>query len=88
MVYGDGVGARMIVENTFRVSPTINSTGNFSIVANGATKTVSAMNVQSFNSTNIVVKFTLDSALTDGLCGYLQANNSVGAYIAFDAEIY
>lgn len=88
MVYGDGAGARMIVENTFRVSPTISSTGNFSIVANGAAKTVSAMNIQSFNSTNITVKFTLNSALTEGLCGYLQANNSIGAYIDFDAEIY
>lgn len=87
IVYGDGAGARMIVENTFRANPTIDSIGQFAIVANGAVKTVSAMAMQSFNSTNIVVKFTLDSALTEGLCGYLQTNNSAGAYIAFDAEI-
>ncbi len=87
IVYGDGAGARMLVENTFRANPTIDSTGQFSVVANGALKTVSAMAIQSFNSTNIVVKLTLDSALTEGLCGYLQTNNSAGAYIAFDAEI-
>lgn len=87
MTYGDGAGARMIVENTFRANPTITTTGAFAIVANGAIKTVSAIAMQSFNSTNIVVKFTLNSALTEGLCGYLQSNNSAGAYIAFDAEL-
>ena len=87
IAYGDGSGARMIVENTFRVKPTVTSSGAFSIQANGTGKTVSAMAMQSFNSTNIVVKFTLNSALQDGLCGYLQSNNSAGAYIAFDAEL-
>ena len=87
IAYGDGSGARMIVENTFRVKPTVTTSGAFSIQANGTGKTVSAMAMQSFNSTNIVVKFTLNSALQDGLCGYLQSNNSPSAYIAFDAEI-
>ena len=87
MIYGDGSGARMIVEGTFRVNPTITSSGAFVIVANGEYKTVSAMVTQSFNSTNVVVKLTLNSAVTEGLCGYLQSNNSPGAYIALDAEI-
>ena len=87
IAYGDGSGARMIVENTFRVNPTITTAGAFSIVANGEYKTVSAMATQSFNSTNIVVKFTLNSAVADGLCGYLLSNNSPNAYIAFDAEL-
>ena len=87
IAYGDGSGARMIVENTFRRNPTVITNGAFVIVANGEYKTVSAMAMQSFNSTNVVVKFTLSSALADGLCGYLLSNNSPGAYIALDAEI-
>lgn len=87
IAYGDGSGARTSVEGTFRVNPTITSSGAFAIVANGEVKTVSSMAMQSFNSTNVVVKFTLNSALADGLCGYLLSNNSPGAYIALDAEI-
>ena len=87
IVYGDGSGARMIVENTFRANPTVTTTGAFVIVANGEYKTVSAMATQSFNLTNVVVKLTLNSAVAEGLCGYLQSNNSPGAYIAFDAEL-
>ena len=87
IAYGDGSGARMNIEGTFRTVPTVTSSGSFAIVANGAVKTISSMAMQSFNSTNVVVKFTLNSALADGLCGYLLSNNSPGAYIALDAEI-
>jgi hypothetical protein len=87
IVYGDGSGARMIVENTFRANPTITTTGAFAVVANDATHTVSAISMVSFTSTNIVVKFTLNSAVANGLCGYLLSNNSASAYIAFDAEL-
>lgn len=87
IIYGDGAGARMIVENTFRVKPTITINGAFVVVANGEYKTVSAMAIQSFNSTNVVVKLTLNAGITEGVCGYLQSNNSPDAYIAFDAEI-
>ena len=87
IVYGDDSGARMIVENTFRANPTSTISGAFSVVVNGANKTVSAISTQSFNSTNIVVKFTLNSAVANGVCGYLLSNNSPTAYIAFDAEL-
>ena len=87
IVYGDDSGARMIVENTFRTNRTITSVGAFTVVVNGEYKTVYAMVTQSFNSTNIVVKFTLNSAVTNGVCGYLLSNNSPGAYIALDAEL-
>ena len=87
LVYGDGAGARMLVENTFRKNPTVITNGAFVVTVNGEYKTVSAMEMQSFNSTNVVVKLTLNSAVTEGLCGYLQSNNSPGAYIALDAEI-
>ena len=87
IAYGDGTGARTNIEGTFRTVPTVTSSGSFAIVANGEVKTISSMALQSFNSTNVVVKFTLNSALQDGLCGYLLSNNSPGAYIALDAEI-
>ena len=87
IAYGDGSGARINIEGTFRTIPTVTSSGSFAIVANGDVKTISSMAMQSFNSTNVVVKFTLNSALADGLCGYLLSNNSPGAYIALDAEI-
>ena len=87
IAYGDGAGARINIEGTFRTVPTVTSSGSFAIVANGAVKTISSMAMQSFNSTNVVVKFTLNSALQDGLCGYLLSNNSPGAYIDLDAEL-
>lgn len=87
IAYGDGSGARINIEGTFRTVPTVTSSGSFAIVANGTVKTISSMAMQSFNSTNVVVKFTLNSALQDGLCGYLLSNNSPDAYIALDAEI-
>ena len=87
IVYGDDSGARMIVDNTFRTNPTSTFAGSLTVVVNGGYKTVSAISTQSFNSTNIVVKFTLNSAVTNGVCGYLLSNNSPNAYIAFDAEL-
>lgn len=88
-VFGDGTNARAIIPATLRTNPTISSSGNFIIITmNNTYISVTGFTTQAFNTNSIVIKATTSSSMTNGLIGTLESNNSVGAHIDLDAEIY
>lgn len=89
-LFGDGSGARAILPYTFRAKPTIiSSNGSFILQTNsGSYVTINSFQLQSYNTDSIVLKCNTSSTISGGLFAYFQSNNSIGAYITIDAEIY